>query len=150
MSRELRRRPVGQRAHPEIAGQLREIGRTQSPDPDPGDPRVARDEPCPGGVVQHTCPSGDDRHNFVCAKPAQGKEDGARRRSVDPREVLDCDDDQLPAVLPLIEEGEQLRPDRDRVEPGLGECARVQLVDDPVGEQRLFFVAANLDHHGIR
>ena len=65
-------------------------------------------------------------------------------------QIVNGEHDDLTAGLQLVEQVQQPNSNRHWVGPGLRQDPRVQLIDDPIGEQYLCLVAANLENDSVR
>jgi hypothetical protein len=67
-----------------------------------------------------------------------------------PLQIVNGEHDDLTAGLQSVEQVQQPNSSHHRVGPGLCQDPRLQLIDDPIGEQRLCLVTADLENDSVR
>jgi hypothetical protein len=132
------------------ARQLGQITRAEAAQPDASDTRVAADETGPSWIGRRGDPSRHDRQHLVGPQPPQSEQQRPRRLPVSPLKIVDGEHHDLTVGPHPTEQIEQPGPYGHRVGRRLGLRAGLQLIDDPIGEQRLLLVPTDCENDGIR
>ena len=131
---------------PQAARQCHEIAGLEPAQTDLSDAGIAAEEARPTGIGRSAGPRRNDRQDPVGPEPSESEQHSASGWSVNPLQVVDCEDDDLTCGLESIEQFQQRDPHSHRVRRWLRRRSCLHLVDDTVRKEHFLLVPTDLDN----